>query len=56
MEATAPKNADADTAVNGAIRPFTIDTSDEQLEDLRNRINATRWPDPETDPSQGVQL
>ena len=39
-----------------AIRPFTIDVSDEQLEDLRNRIKATRWPDREVDPSQGVQL
>jgi pimeloyl-ACP methyl ester carboxylesterase len=38
------------------IREFTIDVPDEQLEDLRNRINATKWPDREVDPSQGVQL
>jgi pimeloyl-ACP methyl ester carboxylesterase len=38
------------------IRPFEIDVSDEELTDLRNRINATRWPDRETDASQGVQL
>ena len=39
-----------------AIRPFTIDASDEELADLRRRIEATRWPDRETDPSQGVRL
>jgi len=39
-----------------AIRPFTIDVPEEELIDLRSRINATRWPDRETDASQGVQL
>jgi pimeloyl-ACP methyl ester carboxylesterase len=38
------------------IRPFNIEVSDEALTDLRNRIKATRWPDREVDPSQGVQL
>ena len=38
------------------IRPFTFEVSDEELEDLRSRINATKWPDREVDPSQGVQL
>ena len=38
------------------IREFTIDVPEEQLEDLRRRINATRWPDREVDPSQGVRL
>jgi hypothetical protein len=38
------------------IREFTFDVSDEQLEDLRSRIKATRWPDRELDESQGVQL
>ena len=38
------------------IREFTIDVPEEQLEDLRSRIKATRWPDREVDPSQGVQL
>src|SRR5947208_14589693 len=52
MEATA--STKSDTA--GEIHPFTIDVPDEQLEDLRSRINATRWPDRETDSSQGVQL
>jgi pimeloyl-ACP methyl ester carboxylesterase len=41
-----------------AIRPFTIDFPDADLEDLRARIAATRWPEKETvdDSSQGVQL
>jgi pimeloyl-ACP methyl ester carboxylesterase len=38
------------------IRPFTFEVSDEQLDDLRSRITATKWPDREVDPSQGVQL
>ncbi|HYM88533.1 MAG TPA: epoxide hydrolase [Nitrospiraceae bacterium] len=42
-----------------AIRPFTIETTPEaELEELRKRISATRWPEKETvdDQSQGVQL
>jgi pimeloyl-ACP methyl ester carboxylesterase len=41
-----------------AIRPFTIETPESELEDLRARIAATRWPEKElvTDSSQGVQL
>ena len=38
------------------IRTFTVEVPEEQLDDLRNRINATRLPDRETDASQGVQL
>ncbi len=39
------------------IRPFTIDTPDAELEALRGRIAATRWPHKELveDRSQGVQ-
>jgi pimeloyl-ACP methyl ester carboxylesterase len=41
-----------------AIRPFTIDIPEADLDDLRRRIAATRWPDRETvdDDSQGVPL
>ncbi len=42
-----------------AIRPFTVPViPDAELEDLRARIRAARWPDPElvADHSQGVQL
>ena len=40
------------------IRPFTIAFSDEELDDLRRRIEMTRWPDKELvgDASQGVQV
>jgi pimeloyl-ACP methyl ester carboxylesterase len=41
-----------------AIRPFTIEIPEAELEALRARIAATRWPEKETvpDQSQGVQL
>src|SRR5262245_47615927 len=39
-----------------AIRPFRVDVPEEQLADLRRRIEATKWPGRETDQSQGVQL
>src|SRR5580692_9684460 len=41
-----------------AIRPFYVDIPEEELADLRRRLAATRWPDPETvpDQSQGAQL
>lgn len=48
--------AEEDTA--NAIRPFRFDFPKEALVDLRRRIEATRWPEPETvaDASQGVQF
>lgn len=41
-----------------AIRPFRIEIPDEDLDDLRRRLHATRWPDAETvdDWSQGIPL
>jgi pimeloyl-ACP methyl ester carboxylesterase len=41
-----------------AIRPFHVEFSEEQIDDLRRRIAATRWPSKELvdDRSQGVQL
>jgi hypothetical protein len=53
MSATTEKPADA-----AAIRPFTVPVApDAELEALRARVAATRWPDPELvkDHSQGVQ-
>jgi pimeloyl-ACP methyl ester carboxylesterase len=40
------------------IRPFTFNVSNDQLDDLRRRVTATRWPEGETVPgdSQGVRL
>ena len=29
------------------VRPFEVETRDEQIEDLRGRIEATRWPSKE---------
>ena len=40
------------------IRPFTVDVNDKMTDDLRRRIDETRWPTKElvADRSQGVQL
>jgi len=45
-------------AEDKSVRPFRFEASEEQLTDLRRRIEATRWPDKETvsDQSQGVPL
>ena len=45
-----------DTATE--IRSFQIEIPEEQIDDLRRRIAATRWPTKELveDRSQGVQL
>ena len=53
MAVMAERSADAT-----AIRAFTIETPESELEDLRARIAATRWPSQElvADRSQGVQL
>jgi len=54
--AQAPATGQA--AENRSIRPFTVHVPQAALDDLRQRISATRWPDRETvpDQSQGVQL
>ena len=41
-----------------AVRPFTFKAPEAELQDLRNRIKATRWPEKEAvaDDTQGVQL
>ncbi len=41
-----------------AIRPFRVSIPEEELADLRRRIEATRWPEKElvSDQSQGVQF
>jgi pimeloyl-ACP methyl ester carboxylesterase len=50
MSATVQTTAD--------IRPFNVDVPDEELIELRRRVEATRWPSLElaSDRSQGVQL
>jgi pimeloyl-ACP methyl ester carboxylesterase len=46
------------TASATEVRPFQIEVPEEELVDLRRRIQATRWPEKETvnDATQGVQL
>ena len=46
------------TGEGAAVRPFHIDVPEEDLDDLRQRIAATRWPEKETvdDQSQGPRL
>jgi len=46
------------TTVQSEVRPFHFDIPEEQIDDLRRRIDATRWPSKElvADRSQGVQL
>jgi hypothetical protein len=46
------------SAGDATIRPFTIETPEADLDDLRRRIAATQWPEKETvpDDSQGVPL
>jgi len=41
---------------DATIRPFKVNVPEEQIVDLRRRLAATRWPDKETDQSQGAQL
>src|SRR5215813_4509821 len=46
------------TTENSMIRPFTIATPEQELNELRRRVAETRWPEkePVADHSQGVQL
>jgi pimeloyl-ACP methyl ester carboxylesterase len=45
-------------AAGTAIRPFTVEIAQDDLDELRRRIAATRWPEQETvtDHTQGVPL
>jgi pimeloyl-ACP methyl ester carboxylesterase len=60
MEASSTPAAAADQAKaeTGAIRAYDVEVPQEGLDDLRRRIEATRWPSKELVPdrSQGVQL
>jgi pimeloyl-ACP methyl ester carboxylesterase len=53
---TQPATASREATEDEPIRPFHINIPEEELTELRRRIQATRWPDRETDASQGVQL
>ena len=57
---TAVTSNESTTAMvdDAAIRPFRINIPQEEIDELRRRVQATRWPDKETvaDQSQGVPL
>ena len=55
MSQTLPHPTTGDPSDPEGIRPFTFQVTDEELADLRRRVAATRWPDRETDPTQGVR-
>jgi pimeloyl-ACP methyl ester carboxylesterase len=57
-ETIATRPAREAVADRAAIRPFEMNFPESDLSELRNRINATRWPERETvtDQTQGVQL
>src|SRR5499427_4148539 len=46
------------SASSALVRPFTVAVADSEIDDLKQRLARTRWPDPETVPnwSQGVRL
>ena len=50
--------SDGSTVTEGAIRPFRVEFPGDAVDDLRRRVQATRWPEKETvgDDSQGVPL
>ena len=54
----ATETAQQTASDEAAIRPFRVNFPEEELTEMRRRINATRWPEKETvtDASQGVQL
>ena len=55
-----PPTTPPDSTSDGseAIRPFRIEVPQAEIDELRRRLQATRWPEQETvkDQSQGVQL
>ena len=57
-QAHAARQVNKEVTDRSVIRPFRVSVPEAELTELRRRINATRWPDPETvaDATQGVQL
>src|SRR5579862_6720452 len=55
---SATEVADQTASGRAAIRPFHVDVSEEEITELRRRVNAARWPERETvsDDSQGGPL
>jgi pimeloyl-ACP methyl ester carboxylesterase len=57
-QTSATQQGNKQAADKSAIRPFHVNVPEVELAELRNRINATKWPERETvaDATQGVQL
>jgi pimeloyl-ACP methyl ester carboxylesterase len=57
-EIAMPETGAAPAVDGAAIRPFHVKFPETEVAELRERVNATKWPDRETvtDASQGVQL
>jgi len=55
---TQPTSGTQSDMTQASVRPFRVDIPEQELDELRRRINATKWPERETvtDASQGVQL
>jgi hypothetical protein len=48
--AVSVSNDSASTLVDGAaVRPFRIEVPQDEIDEMRRRVQATRWPDPATD-------
>jgi hypothetical protein len=58
VSVSSPNESTTAAAEERAIRPFSIEVPQEEIDELRRRVQATRWPERETvaDGSQGVQL
>ena len=58
MERKPASTEDVVVVADTSVRPFRVEVPQEALDDLRRRIDATRWPSQElvADRSQGVQL
>src|ERR1700689_3360824 len=57
-QTTATQRGTRQASDKTAIRPFHVNVPETELTELRRRINATKFPEPETvtDATQGVQL
>ena len=58
MAASTSNEATTAAVEDATVRPFHIEVPQEEIDELRRRVLATRWPDKETvdNRSQGVQL
>ncbi len=58
MAVSTSNESPTEVVEGAAIRPFRIEVPQEELDELRRRLQATRWPERETvaDQSQGVPL